>query len=195
MCIFVITRIYLNTQEADTKCREFEPTDPATYIPRYLWKVTCTPSLANTKLMSHFSCSDRLKFQKWTSCHDMSSYHDIKLFDIGYKIMTVCHDGTPACVMLGSHPLMRYTVSTASCSGPPNKGCRLAYVWLSFVLWKEGEENIYFCHSEFSEAEFPTCTRKKETIWSHTVDREIFTLKISCVKNFCVVKFSQFCLI
>ena len=34
------------------------------------------------------SCSDGLQFQKWTSCHDISSYHDMKLHDIRYKILS-----------------------------------------------------------------------------------------------------------
>ena len=33
--------------------------------------------MSNLRLVS---CSDRLKFQKWTSFHDISSYRDIKLF-------------------------------------------------------------------------------------------------------------------
>ena len=142
--------------------------------------------------MSHFSCSDRLKFQKRTSCHDMSSYHDIKLFDIGYKIMTVCH-GTPACVMLGFHLLMRYTVSTVSCFGPPN----VVQFMCDYHLYcgRRGKRISIFAVLNFLKENFQHVLEKKRPSGSHIVDREIFTLKIIRVKSFCVVKFSQFRLI
>ena len=51
---------------------------------------TCQGShvLITYQTLAYVSCSDRLQFQKWTSCYDMSSYHDIKLHDTRYKILS-----------------------------------------------------------------------------------------------------------
>ena len=79
VCICII-RIYLNTQKTVTKCRRFEPTD----VYSYSWKVTCARNLPpHTKLMRHLWL---VVIQKWTSCHDISSYRDIKSHDIWYII-------------------------------------------------------------------------------------------------------------
>ena len=87
--------IYLNTQEADTKCRKFA----------YLWKVT-TYQYKHTKLMSHLRLFHAAIV--WNKHHVMTYRHIMTW----YKIYP-CH-GSPT--LVGSRPLLWRHIILASVS-------------------------------------------------------------------------------
>ena len=73
--------IYLNTQEASWQ--NVGNLSQQTYIPTCERSHVCiTYQMLAYKVNDLFSCSDRSKFQKWTSCRDISAYHDIKLHNM-----------------------------------------------------------------------------------------------------------------
>ena len=76
--------------------------------------------------------------------------------------MTVCH-GTPACVMLGFHPLMRYTVSFLLWSSQQ----RMSLVTIICYSIVEGEGREYlriFAVLNFLKQNFQHVLEKKATI-------------------------------
>ena len=78
--------------------------------------------------MSHlwlFPCSDRLKFQKWTSCHDILSYYSLIPRSCGWRkngmISTFCTcktlpDFMGYCILLIVHKPLTYLVTLTSAS-------------------------------------------------------------------------------